>query len=107
LFFRERDRRVRLFGREVDLSFVGFELLRFLAERHPEVVSKRGHDTKVASASGSSEQIRKICPFSRPPISLSALASSSRALADIPRAVRKILNFRLFLLPDTQSTFVS
>ena len=32
---------MRLFGREVELSFVGFELLRFLAERHPEVVSKR------------------------------------------------------------------
>ena len=36
-----------------------------------------GHDTKVASASGSSEQIGKVCPLSRPPISLSALASSS------------------------------
>ena len=41
ILFRERDRHVRLFGRDVDLSFAGFELLQLLAERHPEVVSKR------------------------------------------------------------------
>lgn len=41
IIFRERDRSVRLLGRDVALSFVGFELLRFLAERHPDVVSKR------------------------------------------------------------------
>jgi DNA-binding response OmpR family regulator len=41
ILFRERDRHVRLLGCDVDLSFAGFELLRLLAERHPEVVSKR------------------------------------------------------------------
>jgi hypothetical protein len=66
-----------------------------------------GHDTKVASASGSSEQIGKICPFSRPPISLSALASPSRALAGTLALSARSYFFELFLLPDTQSTFVS
>ena len=67
----------------------------------------RGHDTKIASASGSSEQIGKICPLSRPPISLSALASSSQALADTLALSARSCFSGLFLLPDTQSTFVS
>ncbi len=66
-----------------------------------------GHDTKVASASGSGEHIRKICPFSRPPTGLSAFASSSRALADTLALPARSCFFGLFLLPDTQSTFVS